>query len=176
MKRTLLCFTGFAMLCTYAVNAQDKASAQVERGRQLFTQPAKGMACTTCHSMEGVGNAVGPDLKKLASIIGPRGLANTIQMTVTCYVQEVRLVNGRTFPGIEKQRDKGTVEIWDLSKVPATLVTVKESEIAALNANATWKHPPTETAYDAQELADIIDYLKFAATGVKKEVTPDELQ
>jgi len=159
------------------MKAEDAAAtAQVERGRSMFVNAGKGMACTTCHALEGVGNSVGPDVKKLASVIGPRGLATTIQMTMTCYVQEVKLSNGHTFPGMEKDKEKGVVHMWDLSKVPATLLTLKESDIDSQKTNTAWKHPPAQAKYNAQELADIIAYLKFASTGVAKEVKDSELQ
>ena len=175
MKRTLIFVAGATLAFCPMVKAQD-AVAQVERGRQLFARVTKGTACASCHSMEGVGTAVGPDLKKLAGVIGPRGLATTIQMTMTCYVQEVTLKSGRTFPGMEKSKANGVVEMWDLSKFPANLVTVKESEIVSQKTNSTWGHPPTTAGYTDQELADIIGYLKAASTGTAKTVTPEELQ
>ena len=42
---------------------------QVERGRELFLNSPKGIPCATCHTMAGLGNAVGPDLKPLASVV-----------------------------------------------------------------------------------------------------------
>jgi len=53
-----------------AMSAQDKKTpptkapaAQVQRGRELFEKSPKGIPCGTCHSLAGVGMAVGPDLK-----------------------------------------------------------------------------------------------------------------
>ena len=176
MKRTLMFLAGVVLLCAPVLKAEDSGAAQVERGRQLFLNSAKGRPCATCHSMEGAGSAIGPDLKRLASVIGPRGLVMTIQMSMTAYVQEVKLINGHTFPGLQKEKDKGVVEMWDLSKVPATLLKLKDSEIASQKTNTAWKHPPASAGYNNQELADIIGYLKFASTGVQKEVTTAELK
>lgn len=175
MKRTLIFVAGAALAFCPMLKAQD-ATAQVERGRQLFSRVNRGAACTTCHSMEGAGNAVGPDLKKLASVVGPRGLATTIQMTMTCYVQEVKLTNGHTFPGMEKSKANGVVEMWDLTKMPATLVTLKQNEIESQKTNTTWGHPPAKAGFKPQELADLIAYLKAVSTGTAKIVGTDELQ
>src|SRR5438309_11961558 len=99
--------------------AQTKAppTKQIERGKEFFLHTTKGTACGTCHQMGGVGTAIGPDLKKLASVVGPRGLVSTIQMSMTAYVQEYKVKDVGTFPGIAKEGSSGT-QIYDLSKHP----------------------------------------------------------
>lgn len=82
----------------------------MERGREIFSKSPKGTACETCHALANLGTAVGPDLSKLVSVVGPRGLVTVIQMTVTVYVQEVKISIG-TFPGIQKQQPGDEIEI-----------------------------------------------------------------
>ena len=172
MKRSLLCVV---LLGGSALLAADAPNAQIDRGRQWFLHSTKGLACATCHSLEGNGNSIGPDLTRLASVVGPRGLVMTIEMTMTAYVQRVELRNGREFPGIQKQKDGDILEIYDLSKTPAVLLKVKSADVASMKGNTNWTHPPTSAGYLPNELADIIAYLKFVSTGVAKEVTVDEL-
>lgn len=172
MKRNLvwaLLFTGTALL------ASDVPSAQTERGRQWFLSSPKGTACATCHSLEGNGNDVGPDLTRLASVIGPRGLVMTIQMTMTAYVQQIELRNGRSFPGIQKSKEGDLLHIYDLSKTPAVLLNLKSGDVASMKPNKKWTHPPTSAGYTPEELADIIGYLKFVSTGVAKDVAVSDL-
>ncbi len=173
MKRTLICMllSGATLLRAEG----DAALAQVERGRQVFLHSKKGIACATCHSLEGQGIAVGPDITKLAAVVGPRGLATTILMTATAYVQDFKLPNGRTFPGIEKQKTADTWEIFDLSRIPAVLLKLKPADTVVVRSSSEWCHPPTVAKYAPEELADIIGYLKFVATGKAKEVSSDEL-
>ena len=173
MKRTLVCLV---LLCAAPVRAADLPGTQIERGRQWFLHSSKGTACATCHALEGNGTAVGPDLTRLASVIGPRGLVMTIQMTVTAYVQDVELRNGRHFPGIQKQKVGDVLEIYDLSKTPAVLLSVKAADVASMKANTKWTHPPASAGYTDAELADIIAYLKFVSTGVDKEVAVGDLR
>ena len=156
------------------VVSSQAVSSQIDRGRQLFRKATEGVSCTTCHAMEGTGAAVGPDLKNLGAIVGPRGLATTIMMSVTCYVQEYTPKNGASFPGIEKSKAGGMVEVWDMTTNPAQLKTFKESEVTA-KANSAWKHPPTAMGLEDQELADIIAYVKTMSTGKAKEVKIEEL-
>ena len=177
MKR-LLGFATLFLLCRTSVAAADlpELTAQVKLGRQLFRQSGKGVACATCHAVEGFGNAVGPDLRRLAAAIDPHGLVMTIQMSMTAYVHEVKLSNGKVFPGIQRAKEANLVEIWDLSAMPPRLLKVKHAQIVSMKSNSAWQHPPALTGYSPQELADIIGYLKFIATGVEKEVITDDLR
>jgi cytochrome c2 len=173
MKRSLVCLF---LLGACAVRAAEAPDAQIDRGRQMFLNSPKGVACATCHSPEGKGAAVGPDLTRLAGVVGPRGLVMTIQMSMTAYVQDIEMKNGRHFPGIQKGKDGEMLQIFDLSKTPPELISAKASDVASMKENTKWKHPPAGAGYAPEELADIIAYLKFAATGVAKSVTVADLK
>jgi mono/diheme cytochrome c family protein len=161
MKRSVFCVL---LLSGSTLLAADASNAQTDRGRQWFLHSSKGMACATCHSLEGNRKA-----------IGPRGLNITINMSLTAYVQQVVLENGHSFSGLQKQKIGDVLEIYDLSKVPAVLLRLKSSEVASMKTNTKWTHPPASAGYTPQELADIIAYLKFVSTGVAKEVTVNDL-
>ncbi len=148
---------------------------QIERGKALFLNSPKGTACGTCHEIGGVGTAVGPDIKKLASVVGPRGLVSTIQMSMTAYVQEYKIKDVGTFPGIQKE-GSGGAQIFDLSKIPPVLYDVKPGDISSQKQNEKWAHPPAKANYTSQELADLIAWLKWAATGSNKEVKATDLE
>jgi putative heme-binding domain-containing protein len=170
---SLLCFLTIA---AGALTAADGSNGQIDRGRLSFLNSTKSQACATCHSLEGKGASVGPDLTRLAAAVGPRGLAMTILMTMTAYVQEVSLKDGRRFPGIQKAKEGDTVLVFDLSKKPPELLTLQAADISSMKENTKWTHPPTTAGYTPDELADIIAYLKFAATGTTKEVSVTELK
>jgi cytochrome c2 len=173
MRTSLVCLF---LLGACAVRAADAPNAQIERGRQMFLNSPKGIACATCHSLEGKGTAVGPDLTRLAGVVGPRGLAMTIEMSMTAYVQDIHLKGGRHFEGIQKGKDGETLQIFDLTKIPPELLTVPASDVTSMKENTKWKHPPVSAGYKPEELADIIAYLKFAATGTAKEVAVTDLK
>ena len=165
-----------------AVPAQDKKvpppkspSAQVQRGRELFEKTPKGIPCGTCHSLAGVGTAVGPDLKTIASVVGSHGIVMSIRMTMTAYVQEVQTKDAK-FPGMLKQKDGDQMQIWDLSKTPPELRTLASKDVVSMKGNQTWKHPPATVEYTPQELADLIGFLKWAATGSTKEIKIEDVE
>lgn len=172
MKRSV--FLSAAILAAAGIlTAQPPPQAQ--RGKELFLKSPKGVACGTCHTIEGVGAAVGPDLKQLSAVVGSHGLVKTIQMQSTAYVQQVKTA-AETFPGIQKQKQGEELEIWDLSKSPPELRKFASKDVTSMTGDHKWKHPPTEAGYTSQELADIIGYLKFAATGSRKEIKIEDVE
>ena len=170
---------GTGILCgamLFSAAAQNKPiPKQVERGRELFLNSPKGLPCATCHTMAGIGNAVGPDLKPLASVVPPRGLVMAIKMEMTENVQEVRTAAG-SFPGILKQKEGDELQVWDLGQSPPVLRKMASKDVVSMTRTEAWKHPPTAAGYTSQELADIIGFLKWAASGAVKEVKVDDVE
>ena len=157
--------------------AQDKSPipAQAQRGRELFLKSSKGTACGTCHLLGGVGTAVAPDLTNMASYAPPRGFVSTMRMSMTEHVQEIKTTDG-VFPGIEKQKQGDDFEIWDLGQTPPALRKLTVKEIVSRNRDQKWKHPPATVEYTSQELADLVGFVKFAATGSRKEIKPADVE
>ncbi len=176
MKR-LICSLAVILFGSLTAIAQDSGSipAQAARGKELFLKSEKGVPCGTCHTLGGVGTAVGPDLKKLASLAMPRGLVMAMQMTVTEYVQDVKLKD-ESFSGIQKQKAGDEVEIYDLSKMPPVLRKLSSKEIVSMIRNDKWKHPPASAGYTSKELADLVGWLKWASMGSRKEVKVSEIE
>ncbi|HUB83145.1 MAG TPA: c-type cytochrome [Bryobacteraceae bacterium] len=175
MKSRAVCLA-LAVLSGLVLPAQEKEppTAQTKRGRDLFLKSPKGTACATCHSMAGLGTAVGPNLKNLTSLATPPGLVAAIQMQMTENVQQVKTASG-AFPGIQKDKQGDNFEIWDLSVTPPVLRQLTSKEIVSMNRDEKWKHPPATADYSTQELADIIGFLKWATNGSTKEIKASEI-
>jgi mono/diheme cytochrome c family protein len=156
--------------------AADKApiSAQAKRGREIFLHSAKGTACGTCHQMAEMGAAVGPDLSVMAGMATIHSMVATIRMTMTNTVLSVKTANG-TFPAVLKQKQGDVSEFWDLSQMPPLLRTLASKEIVSSERDTKWAHPPATIDYTAQEYADMIAFLQWAATGSQKEVKASDI-
>jgi len=177
MPKTL--FLALALILGfYASVAQDKRPmpAQAQRGHDLFVKYDKGIACGTCHELAGAGTAVGPDLKTLGSAVGPHGLVMAMRMTMTAYVQEVKLADGSTFPGMLKQKQGDDMEMWDLSQDPPALRKLAAKQVSSMSGNTKWKHPPASIEYDPKDLADIVGFIKWASTGSTKVIKADDVE
>ncbi len=153
--------------------AQAAVPSQTERGEALFFDAQTG--CGNCHALKGKGTAVGPDLT-LMGRLAPAAIAMAARSTVTQYVQVAKLKAGGSFPSITGTKDDSKVVLFDLSKMPPVKHEVAPAEIASMGSNDGWKHPPAANKISNEALADIVSYIKYAATGSKKPIAPDDVR
>jgi hypothetical protein len=156
-----------------AASIQDKVppTAQIQRGREYFVNSPKGTACKRCHQLGGVGPAIAPDLTTMASYGSVHSLVMTMHMKLTENVLQIKTPVG-AFPGILKSKAGSRIEVYDLSKLPPELRTFGTNQIISMDRDEKWKHPPALANYNQQELADIIAFLRWAATGAQAEIAP----
>ena len=147
-----------------------KPPAQAARGQAAFFDENIAAHCGGCHFLAQKGTAVGPDISRL-SRLNARAIVMAIRATRTQYVQTIRLKNGKEFPGMPGAKDDATVQYYDLSVTPPAARKLEKSDIASVADNATWKHPPESAGYTAQQLADVIAYIKWASYGDTKGVS-----
>jgi mono/diheme cytochrome c family protein len=153
--------------------AQAAVPSQIERGEALFFDAQQG--CGSCHALKGKGTAVGPDVTGLGRL-GPQAIAMAVRSTVTQYVQVVKLKSGESITAMPGKKDEKTVVLFDLSKNPPEKKEVAPGDIASAGSNDKWKHPPAATKIEDAKLADIVAYIKYAATGSRKAVDPAEVR
>jgi putative heme-binding domain-containing protein len=174
---------GVLLMSAYSVMAagapaapEAKPPAQAGRGQTAFFDENVATHCGGCHSLAHKGTAVGPDLTRLAHL-NARAIVMAVRATRTQYVQWIKLKNGKEFPGMPAAKDEGgTVQYYDLSATPPALKKLEKSEIASVGDNASWKHPPESAGYTAQQLADVIAYIKWASYGDTKGVNPADTE
>lgn len=160
------------VLSVSAIQAQ--TTPQIDRGRELFANAKKGVACKTCHELAGIGKAIGPDLTNMASNGSVHSIVMTMHMTMTEHVVTVKTQSG-VFPAILKQKYGDKTEYYDLETIPPTLRTLYNNQIVSVQRDEKWHHPPALANYTAQELADVIAFLKFATTGSKAEIAASDI-
>jgi len=175
--RTILIALLAGALVIPAALAEEKQppTPQTQRGRELFLKSPKGTACATCHFINGAGTAIGPDLTRLASLATVHSMVATIKMTMTNEVQRVKTADA-SFPAMVKLNKDDNVEVWDLSKMPPVLRKFSSKQITSMERDTVWQHPPALADYNSQELADVIGFLRWAATGSQKEIKPADVE
>lgn len=150
--------------------------AQVGRGRKIFFESeAAGTRCGSCHAIEKKGTPAGPDLGRLA-MLAPRAIKMAVLSTSTQYVVIAKLKSGSSFPVMKASEEGAEVKLFDLSTNPPELKTFAKSDIDNYQPNATWKHPPESTRLTAAQLADVIAFLRFASTGDRKTIRPEDVE
>ena len=164
------------MLLTALLLLQAALPPQIQRGQAIFMDAEKG--CISCHALKGQGTAVGPDLKLISSL-APRAIATAMRGTLTQYVQNVKLKNGDTFPampGAKGAKDDKTITLFDLSKTPPEARKMEQAEVESMRNNETWKHPAAVRNYTAEQMADIIAYVRYAGSGNRQAVDPEDVK
>jgi mono/diheme cytochrome c family protein len=153
--------------------AQAAATQQVDRGEALFFGTEHG--CSSCHLLKGRGTAVGPDLRTIGRLT-PAAIVMAVHSTAAQYVQDVTLKSKETFPAMPGAKDDKTIQLYDLSKTPPELRKMDLADIASMNGTTKWKHPPAVNKPTAQQMADIVAYIRYAATGARQAVDPADVQ
>lgn len=123
-------------------------------GKDLFFDPVRGTRCGTCHLVEGMGTAVGPNLAAMAEIT-----AATIRNVSATHVQTATA--GDRFPALVVEQKGGWVKIYDLTAAPPVLRTLAEGRITFAPGN--WQHSEAIRSYEAADLEKIAEYLRSLA-------------
>jgi mono/diheme cytochrome c family protein len=155
------------------VLAQSAATPQVDRGQALFLDAATG--CASCHALKGKGTAIGPDLTGIGHL-SAAAIGMAARSTVTQYVEKVELTTKQSFPGFPVKKDEKSATYYDMSKTPPELRTLEKSQITATRGNDLWTHPPAAAKISAENLADIVAYIRYCATGNKSTVDPADVK
>jgi mono/diheme cytochrome c family protein len=125
-----------------------------KRGKDLFFDPVRGVQrCGTCHSLEGWGAAVGPNLA--ASRVSLQSLRNGAGT-----VRTARTRDGESFPAAEAEPRPGWVRVFDLTSPPPVLRTFPAGFLT-WSGNPAWKHEAATASYSDADLAAIAEYLKW---------------
>jgi putative heme-binding domain-containing protein len=142
------------------------------RGRALFADGRK-LACGQCHSVDGRGGTVGPDLRSIGDKFGRRELVEAVlspsaAIAVGYETTIVRTRSGDVFDGIVREAtDAGLA----LACADGQVVRIDAADVLERRA-ATLSMMPKglQGALTFQEFADLIDYL--ASLRLPENATP----
>lgn len=135
--------------------------ADAARGKALFFDAVRGVnRCGTCHSLEGMGTAVGPNL----------GTASAPDSVTVAVIRKGRGVGIRLatvageqpFPALVMEQTADSFRIFDLSATPPVLRTVPKGDLT-LSGGAVWLHSDSVRNYSDNELVAISAYLRWLA-------------
>lgn len=149
-----------------------------QAGKALFFDSTREKSCHACHSFQGEGTPVGPDLSAAASrpakdlflsIILPHRVKDARYAKVT-----VALRNGDTIVGVKKEEDAESLQVYDAAELPVVLRTVQKSDVAKIEYSSESVMPRDYAlTYTIKQLLDLVTYLKSAQS--KSTVTLTDL-
>jgi len=142
-----------------------------EKGRALFFDSSQSKSCHSCHSLNGEGTAIGPDLSRLSSetprellqkIVLPRKIIDPRFATLN-----ITLRSGDKIVGVKKEEDGDSIRVYDTTELPAVLRTVRKAEVVKRDTSNEPVMPKDYAAiYSMKQLLDLITFLKAPKTTV----------
>ena len=147
-------------------------------GKALFFDSTRPKSCHACHSINGDGTPVGPDLSAASgrsprdlflSIILSRDLKDSQYATMA-----IALRSGDKIVGVKKEEDSESIRVYDTTELPAVLRTVQKTNVAKVEyANESVMPQDYASAYTLKQLLDIVTFLKSSES--KSTVTLKDL-
>jgi len=68
------------------------------------------------------------------------------------------------------------MQYYDLSKTPPELRKFAPADVQSKSDNSSWKHPPSAGGYTNEQIADIVAFIRWAATGSRQAVDPSDVE
>ena len=139
------------------------SAADPEKGRELFLHP-RGAGCYKCHSMEGRGAKLAPDLSDIAARVrSARVLVESIlepskAITEGFAQQQVATTDGKVFSGAVVEE---TGRVLKLADSNARLTTVPKSKVERrVSVNRSPMPDGFGRLLTAQQVADVVAWLQ----------------
>lgn len=150
-------------------------SAQVQRGAALFFDATRDAYCGACHTLDGRGIAVGPDLTRVTDKT-PREIAAAMRKRRPDHVVTAHLKDGDSFPALVVLQEGGSVKLLDLTTFPPVLRTLEPAEIESIASQAEWTHDSFLKGIGPEQMADLVAYIRWIALGDPRPVSGEELK
>lgn len=145
--------------------ASSSISGSAQAGKALFFDLRQSRSCHHCHSLQGEGTAIGPDLSKVASrsprelflsIILPGDVKDSRYATL-----RLTLHNGDKIVGIKKEEDAESIRVYDTTEMPAVLRTIQKTDVVKVeSANESVMPRDYAAIYTMKQLLDLVTFLK----------------
>jgi putative heme-binding domain-containing protein len=150
-----------------------------QAGRAIFFDSSKPKSCHACHSINGEGTPIGPDLSGMSSrtardlvlsVIVPRQVADKRFETVT-----ITLRSGEKVTGVKKDDDSEAIRVYDTTELPAVLRTIQKTDLVKVESSQDSVMPKDYASqYTVNQLLDLISFLKSSLQD-KRSVTLRDL-
>jgi hypothetical protein len=147
----------------------------VQRGAALFFDATREAYCGACHALNGRGVAVGPDLT-IAARAAPREIAAAMRKRRPEHVVTAHMKDGDSFPAMVVMRASGSLKLLDLTAFPPVLRTFEPADIESIASRAEWTHDAFLKGIGPEQMADLVSYIRWIASGDSRPVSGDDLK
>lgn len=140
---------------------EDEGTRDFERGKSLFA----AVRCASCHTIQGEGGAIGPDLTQLGTRFSTRDMLMAIiepnEVISDQYGSKVFVLkDGTSIMGRLISEDDGTYSISQNPYAPQELREIQKKDVAEVKESKVSIMPPGSlNVLNSEELKDLIAYL-----------------
>jgi putative heme-binding domain-containing protein len=158
------------------ISSELAGSAQA--GKAIFFDASRPKSCHACHSFNGDGASIGPDLTSTAGRT-PRDLFLIITLVPEIkdprYVTvSISLRSGEKIVGVKKEEDEESYRVYDTTELPAVLRTVQKTDVAKIeHTNQSSMPKDYASTYTLKQLLDLVTFLKSSES--KSAITLKDL-
>ena len=155
------------------------------RGEELFFASSQGKAnekgCAGCHSIDGRGNSVGPDLTGSARK-KPKDLLRDIvfpsaQVDSGYRAFRITMKDGETILGLKREETSTALRVYDTSSNPPVLRRLPNDRIQTVEPQSHSVMPSSYGAlYTLRQLLDLVSFLKSSGAASPVKVNFLDLQ
>jgi putative heme-binding domain-containing protein len=142
-------------------------------GRELFFDTGQIQNCRVCHTVQGVGGKVGPDLTSLTAKTPREILQGIVAPHATIDEKYATLMittrGGEKFTGVKRDEDETRIRLYDTSTLPPVSRAFLKSEVAK-NERVDRSVMPADygSKYSLKQLLDLVSFLKSSNVGLKE--------
>ena len=147
---------------------------EADAGRSLFFDSAAIDSCRVCHTFEGRGGKVGPDLTQVRaksareifeSIINPSARIDSNYSTLNVTTRD-----GRRQTGVRRDENEERLRLFDTSTMPPVSRAIPRTEIVSIEQILRSAMPDDfGRRFSEKQLLDLVSFLKGSRQGVAIE-------
>jgi putative heme-binding domain-containing protein len=155
------------------INDSSDLRGDAEAGRLLFFDSAQMQNCRVCHTVQGRGGKIGPDLTELAGK-SPREILQGIVAPHAAIDEKYAAIvvttrSGEKFTGLKRDEDETMIRFYDTSSLPPVSRAFAKPEVAKVEKLNTSAMPGDYAAkYSLKQLLDLVSFLKSSNVGLKE--------
>lgn len=151
-------------------------------GERVFFDAAQAHSCQGCHSLQGRGRRVGPDLATKLRGKPPREIFEKIVIVPhrsadPAYVNvEIALRSGERIRGIQAEQNGGKLRVYDTSVLPPAVRTLAKADVVSITPVGGSAMPSDYASrLPLKHLLDLVAFLRSTVAGEPVTVTFEDV-